>query len=267
MEKCKLCNNPNLEKPKSHIISKFFYEWIKNTSPTGFIRDVANPNKRLQDGIKLEFLCSDCEKILGEWERDFSKNIFMPLCNSSNNFTFDCDDEYVLKFSVSIVWRALKYLCEINKISNMTEEEIEIIQSTLKIWEDYLLGNREDINQNKAYIIPIKTFMDNNDMKWQSYNRSIGIDFKVFDDQYWGFIFVKVPNMIIVGDVLGISDLKMKKYEVCTNNKIKDEAIPNMPELILRVINNCILGFEEGAENISTEQLKKINETFMKKNK
>jgi len=267
MEMCRLCGNPNLEKPESHIVSKFFFEWLKNTSPTGFIREPRNPNRRLQDGLKPEFLCSNCEIVLGKWEKSFSENIFKPLCDSNTAFSFECNDEYIMKFSVSIVWRALEYHYGMNLISDMTEKELIDIQTTLKTWKDYLLGHSQGMEKNKVYIIPVKQYADNSDSNWKIYNRSIGIDFKVFDDQYWGFVFIKVPNMIIIGDVIGNPDITIKKYEICKNNKVKDDIVPSIPELVRRVVNNCISNFDEGAKNISPSQVEKIRETFIRRNK
>lgn len=265
MEMCRLCGNPNLDKPESHIVSKFFYEWLKNTSPTGFIRQPNNPNRRLQDGLKPEFLCSKCEKALGRWEKSFSENIFKPLCDANSAFSFECSDEYIMKFGVSIVWRALEYNYRMNLISDMTAGELIDIEKALKSWKDYLLGNSQGVDKNNVYIIPVRQYAENSDDRWKTYNRSVGIDFKVFDDQYWGFVFVKVPNMIIIGDVLGTPDIIIKKYQIFKNNIINDDLSPSIPELVRRIINNCISNFEEGAKNISQSQIEKIRETFNRK--
>lgn len=265
MEMCRLCGNPNLDKPESHIVSKFFYEWLKNTSPTGFIREPINPNKRLQDGLKPEFLCLNCEKVFGKWEKRFSENIFKPLCDSNTAFSFECNHEYIMKFGISIVWRALEYFYGENLISDMTEGELIDIQKTLKSWKDYLLGHSQEIGKNNVYIIPVKQYANNN-YKWRNYKRSISIDFKVFDDQYWGFVYVKVPYMIIVGDVIGSPDTKIKQYDIFKNNRIKDDINPSIPELVNRVVDKCISDFEEGIKNISQSQIEKIRETFIRKN-
>ncbi|CAM3490239.1 hypothetical protein EDM52_19020 [Brevibacillus invocatus] len=261
---CKLCGNPNMDKPESHIVSKFFFDWLKRTSPTGFLREPQNSNKRLQDGLKLEFLCSNCEKVMGKWEKSFSEKIFKPLSNCNATFSFKCDDEYILKFGVSIVWRALEYNYGMNLISDMTEEELNDMQKALETWKDYLLDNSQGIGKNHVYIIPVKQFLDNGQPISIAYNRSVGIDFKVFDDQYWGFVFVKVPNMIIIGDVIGDPDSNMKKYQIYKQNTIKDEVLPIIPEVVVRVINNSIAHFEKGAENISQHQIEKIRYTYNK---
>ncbi|MED1722054.1 hypothetical protein [Brevibacillus parabrevis] len=208
---CKLCGNPNIDKPESHIISKFFFEWLKSTSQTGFIREPKYPNKRLQDGLKVEFLCSNCEKVLSKWEKSFSEKIFKPLSNSNATFSFECDDEHIMKFVISIVWRALEYNYGMNLISDMTEEEQNDIQKALETWKNYLLDNLQEIRKKHVYIIPVKQFLGNGGPVRITYNRSVGIDFKVFDDQYW---VVKVPNMIIIGEVIGEPDSNMKKYQI-----------------------------------------------------
>ena len=50
--KCRLCEQES-DLQESHIIPKFVCAYLKDTSPTGKIREANNVNKRKQDGIKL----------------------------------------------------------------------------------------------------------------------------------------------------------------------------------------------------------------------
>src|SRR5260370_18199897 len=59
--KCALWDRLFEPKERSHIVSKFVYQWLKYTSATGFMRFGPQVNRRDQDGIKDYFLCEQCE--------------------------------------------------------------------------------------------------------------------------------------------------------------------------------------------------------------
>ncbi|EEG87761.1 hypothetical protein PROPEN_00062 [Proteus penneri ATCC 35198] len=69
---CALCDSDNIELQLSHIIPKFVYDWLKETSITPFIRDIKNVNIRHQDGDKQYLLCNVCEKKLAVYENELA---------------------------------------------------------------------------------------------------------------------------------------------------------------------------------------------------
>jgi len=69
--KCRLCEQDS-DLQESHIIPKFVYTYLKDTSPTKKIREANNVNLRKQDGIKLHWLCKACELKFSGWEKYFS---------------------------------------------------------------------------------------------------------------------------------------------------------------------------------------------------
>ena len=80
MTKCKLCNE-NKGLCDSHILPKFFFNWLKNTSATKLLRIADNPNKPVQDGVKRKLFCLDCEERLNKLETYFSNTFFHPYIN------------------------------------------------------------------------------------------------------------------------------------------------------------------------------------------
>jgi len=103
---CYLCNT-NYCKQNSHIIPKFIYKWLKDTSATGYIRKGENVNIRVQDGLKIKLLCNECEKSFNKFETIFANKIFYPFHNSKNvkvNYK-----DWLFKFSVSVSWRVLVF--------------------------------------------------------------------------------------------------------------------------------------------------------------
>lgn len=265
MNACKLCGEPNITKPNSHIIPSFFYRWIKETSPTGYLRAVDNPNKSLQDGLKCEFLCETCEKVFNKWETKFSNKVFYPL--TTGVLDSISEDDFLLDFVASIAWRALAYLNDRQTITEINNEESKEISKAIDTWSNYLLGKTNDITGNDVYLIPVKSYFDNIDKEYQSYNRSVGLDFRIFDDHYWGFVYVKLPNMIIIGHVLGEPEKSVNQYKVGKNYVVNDKDTLEIPDLIMRVINKSLSDFNKSLEKISPKQIAKIEQRVKSKNR
>ena len=74
---CALCKK---EKPLqiSHIMPSFVGKWLKESSATGFMRELRAPNERIQDVWKTQLLCRDCEQLLSGFETYFAKEISIP---------------------------------------------------------------------------------------------------------------------------------------------------------------------------------------------
>lgn len=77
-EICALCNQES-ELRESHIIPKFVFDYIKETSATGYLRNVTSINRRLQDGPKRKLLCHDCEQKFSIAEKYFAETVFSPM--------------------------------------------------------------------------------------------------------------------------------------------------------------------------------------------
>ena len=74
-KKCAMCGQVK-KLCESHIIPKFFGNYIKKNSPSGGLRNPNDVNKRKQDIYKENLLCKDCEEIFSKLETYFQKNIF-----------------------------------------------------------------------------------------------------------------------------------------------------------------------------------------------
>ena len=73
---CKFCGNTK-ELKESHLIPSFAGKWLKDTSPSPFLRQAIKPNVRRQDIIKEYLLCGDCEHYFSTFEDAFAKKIFL----------------------------------------------------------------------------------------------------------------------------------------------------------------------------------------------
>src|SRR6185437_16000526 len=99
LNNCRLCGQMAALQ-ESHILPAFVFKWLKETSATGFLRFGQEPNKRVQDGMKRNWLCSPCETRLNLWETQFATNIFHPV-NDDDGPRVEYGD-CLLKFCASI---------------------------------------------------------------------------------------------------------------------------------------------------------------------
>jgi len=138
MDRCALClRNKNLV--DSHVIPKFVINWIKKTSPTGYLRQAINPNLRKQDFSKEKLLCLDCEIIFSKSEGYFAKNIFYPYVSDKES-SFNYDDN-LKRFIVGVNWRLLTVGLKKDKFTFGIKY---LVNSFLKNCRLYLLGQTKN---------------------------------------------------------------------------------------------------------------------------
>lgn len=77
---CKYCEKDEAIE-SSHLIPSFIYKWIKDTSPTGYMRATNESNKRQQDGCKSALLWNACEEKFSKFEKLFKKELFNKIAN------------------------------------------------------------------------------------------------------------------------------------------------------------------------------------------
>ena len=147
--KCRLCNN-HRELQHSHIIPKFVSDYQKKTSATGYIRHSESINHRKQDGLKEYLFCEECEVRLNKWETPTATHIFHP-CNRREPMPYQYDS-WLLKFAVSISWRAMLHLQHLGQIQE-TKEASELVDHAMSVWHEYLLGERPHPGKFEQHII------------------------------------------------------------------------------------------------------------------
>ena len=152
-EICKLCNNYS-KLVQSHIIPKFVFKWLKETSATGYLRFGQNLNRRGQDGFKQNLLCRDCEDLFNNWETDFASKLFYPLVKGEES-SFEYGS-WFLRFVVSLSWRSL-ILCKNRGLSHSHFSEVQKQESelALEMWRKFLLGDIKDLDRFQQHVIPI----------------------------------------------------------------------------------------------------------------
>ena len=125
---------------QSHIIPKFVYSWLKDTSATNHIRYGGAINRRVQDGLKRPLLCAECENKFAAWESEFASRVFVPAHqNKRPPFSYEA---WCAKFVASVSWRVLVFLREEGKLPSMTAARTERAEEAGSVWRNFLLGHR-----------------------------------------------------------------------------------------------------------------------------
>jgi len=191
IQQCRLCDK---EKPLeiSHIVPKFIFRHLKKTSPTGYIRATENPNRPVQDGIKLPFLCGDCEDIFSKWETLFANKIFYPYQNDeAQEFKYE---EWLTKYLASVSFRVLVYVYEDTGLDYFSPEMLAYVDKAIINLKSYLLGKTEHPKEQRQLLL-LLDFLAPSSIKDgpENFNSYMGraIEIDVLTTDYDSFIYVK----------------------------------------------------------------------------
>jgi len=267
---CKFCSEEVQKLEESHIISKFIYRWIKNTSITGRLRDIRNINLPVQDGLKVEFLCEKCETDFSVGEKVFSEDVFIPFVNSKGSLSLlnSINTTASKKFILSIVWRATKYCINDREFNgNFTSKEITKFNESIdELKEAYKSEGKSTL---KIYIIPTtEEFYNDGILKFNDYayfERSVSVDFRIYDDKDGrAASFIKIPYFLIV------SEFKSHKKDNWTGldlfgNLLFDSKKCCIPDYVNDYMEfDCQRAYEE-SDKMSDKQKQKIADIAEKK--
>lgn len=123
---------------ESHIFPKFIVNHTKKTG-SKYFRRLVEPDKRIQDAVKLHLLSEKAEQEFSKREKWFAENIFVPYLAGKTNLPYN---ENLYYFAVSFLWRIL--VLELKRDENLkTKWYYQIILDAEKEWRDFLKnGNK-----------------------------------------------------------------------------------------------------------------------------
>ena len=198
MDKCRLCHQ-EADLQISHILPAFVFRWMRESSGNGHIRYGTEPNQRVQDGLKLPWLCETCEGVLNRSETAFATNLFHPyIQKSGNQFHYST---WLLHFCVSVSWRILKYYTEELHLDGWNEEEMSHVTKAEQTWREYLLGKRPHPERFQQHLIPFDQIASATGEFVPNINRYLmrAIDMDVCK---WGkslYTYGKIGRFVILG--------------------------------------------------------------------
>ncbi len=199
--KCALCGI-EAELEESHIIPKFVYKTMKKNSPTGNMRMVSEPNKKVQDGYKMKLLCGKCEDLFNVDETLFANIIYHKFQKGTlTNFEYD---EWLERFIVSVNWRGL-YLDILGfvKEQNINAKELEYLIACEKKLREYLLNINSSLEGIENHVFFFNEITEaNKEIAGMNLHSSIGGNiggYTVVNDTYdCAYVFLNLQGFIIV---------------------------------------------------------------------
>lgn len=147
---CALCANSS-DLRESHIIPSFVFEWLVNTSATGFMRFGEAPNLRVQDGWKPKMLCGDCEQKFALWEKRFADNCFYPIANGEKSQIYY--QTWMLKFATSVSWRVLRSFKAIGGLNGFPPNILDAAEDALSTWKAFLFDDKPHPGRHEQHLI------------------------------------------------------------------------------------------------------------------
>jgi len=216
---CALCTN-DTELQLSHIIPKFVFSWFKESAPSA-IRSIAEPNKRVQDGLKQDLLCTDCEQLFGGWEKIFSECIFSPLHEGKAPKTPIRYGPWALKFAVSVSWRVLTYFCRIGDLSHYSEIQRDMAQTALSVWRSFLLDELSNPAEFEQHLLPVDAIGSYSGLEISAFlNRYLlrSIHMDVICSNKSAYVYTKMGHILLFGLIQEKNPKRWKGTKIHVNN-------------------------------------------------
>jgi len=179
---------------------------------------VSNPNKRVQDGLKTELLCKNCEQLFSKSEKWFSENIFKPYLDNSNyHFVYDSNLYY---FLMSIAWR----ICVFKKSSMKNHKYESMINDAENEWHAYLSKNVIPKKYNRVHLF-FTEIAENMILPVDNWNRYITrtIDTTIGYSDSICFLYYKFSKFLVFVEINGFKDDYFKNTLI---DPYKGELIP-----------------------------------------
>lgn len=177
---CQLCLQENVVLVNSHIIPSFVFNSVKEKCEkqfkeeyekqfkeeykgkcTVYFRRSDAPKKRVQNGLKKSLLCEYCDgQRLSDLETMFARDFFNPVVLQGHKIDIIENNDYLLKFCVSILWRVL--LGGVEDINQRSKQEDNVKYKKIQIdlekyaenWRKFLLDEKDSIDE-KIYFFKL----------------------------------------------------------------------------------------------------------------
>lgn len=260
---CRLCQSER-EVKLSHIVPRFVLEWLFNTSP-GYLRNASNPNLRIQDGIKSELLCEDCEQRLSKWEKAFAENIFKPLHESHGKTAIFPYNDWAMKFAVSVSWRVLSHIKQLG-LSHFSEKQKKSADRALETWAEFLLNNRDDLGPYEQHMLFFDVIERHNFQDLSPYmNRYLlrTVDMDVICSENSALVYSKMGRIALFGVISGSNTKNWKGTKMLA----KEGVLGNDCQISINIyeyINDRSNRVAQSLAGISPKQRGKIDSMLRK---
>lgn len=202
----------------SHLIPRFAVKWLKETSATGYLRNLGT-GKRHQEARREYLLCDSCEQLISRDEKQFAERIFVPYQEHPQAALFEYE-EWLLRFLVGLHWRALVTHDPVPDHVRGAFAEAEMR------WRQYLLGQVPDPGPAEFHVLFLDTVVNTtfNPPKKINWYLARGFDASpIFTPSGPDALsYVKLPRIITLAF---ISPRNQKEEDWCGTQVVKQGAI------------------------------------------
>ncbi len=254
---CRLCRQRHPLK-QSHILPAFIFRDLRNQSGTGHIRFSENPNVRVQDGLKLPWLCGSCESLLSGWERRFANEILHPWNNGCELTRYS---DWFLKFCVSVSWRVLVYAKGINPQNVYSEGHEKLFRSAELTWREFLLDQRPHPGQFEQHFLAwsVATSSDVPDLP-VNFNRFMmgAVTMDIVGSDRASYVWSKLGRFQIFGTI-SHGPNKWEGTKVHVRDGVLRPGKVVLPAALLDLYREKAISVQGVYQSISAAQLEKID--------
>ena len=264
--KCALCRTGTAG-VSSHIIPAFVFRWIRKTSPTGFFRDPANPNRRFQDGTRCALLCSECEERFSKLEALFARKVFTKTNLKTDFESFDYS-EYFHRFCVSVAWRSPWFIHHSAGERDRSDYHSARIAEALERWRQYLLEQAVDVGAFMLHFFVFDTPADvknidtPENLRWY-FER--GAEFNTVASECECYIFCKLCKIVIVGCIEEPNPQQWVGTKVALSQGRYEVDDKRVSGCFFNFSNASLREIERGRARISQKQADKMMGSFKKR--
>lgn len=261
---CRLCGIQSTLR-ESHILPAFSIRWLRKSSGGGHIRQSSSPNVRIQDGVKLYWLCDSCENILCNSETEFANKLFHPYTNRQQyEFKYET---WLLHFCVSISWRVLEYHRTNVNLQGYSPEDMDWIDRASLVWKEFLLGQRPHPGGYRQHLIPCEEI---HSMTFPAgevsphINRYLmrAIDMALVRGEATNFVYSKLGRFIILGFIREDHPNRWQGSKVHAKRGILEPRSYSLPIQLFRFINGRANTIIQAISEISPRQREKIERSL-----
>ena len=198
---CRLCGRET-ELRMSHVVPRFASRWLRDSSPTGYLRDFHTPDRRIQDGWKAPLLCQECEQLLSSTEKPFAEHVFVPLHrNAAQPFRHG---PWALRFAASILWRTIIYGDD-ERLAHLIDDQRIALRGAERVWREFLLGQRPHPGVHEAHLIPLDVVESTEGSRMSPFlNRYLlrSVDLDILASPSEVLVYAKLCRVLLLGHVV-----------------------------------------------------------------
>jgi len=262
---CAFCGD-RAELKESHIIPKFVFDWLKETSGTGYIRFSQTPNRREQEGLKSPMLCENCEQRFSIWEKQVSEKIFKPLHNHpGKGFKYG---KWLAKFCASVSWRVATFYKSKGEFKHFSAALLESTDRALQRWKDFILDVQPHPGPFEHHILPLQAIAHTSDPETPSninryFLRTVDIDAACTKTQ--AFVYAKMCHVLLVSFIEMPAAKHWRGTKVHINRGyVGGNVVYSLPASFGEYLKSRARIVSQALDSISVKQWAKITETYQK---